>query len=63
MKASTNTHDTAVIERAMADFFRHARQAKRQCTRIRANMEYRRKLEDKLEQRRLARDIAEWEAI
>jgi hypothetical protein len=63
MNASTNTHDTAVIERAMNDFFRHAHQARRQCTRIRANMEYRRKLEVIAEQRRLAREIAEWEAI
>jgi hypothetical protein len=55
------TRKVDVIEHAMAAFLLHAVNAKSKNTKIRANMECRRKLEIKWEERRLAREILEFD--
>lgn len=54
-------YESEVIEQAMAAFLLHAVNAKSRSSKIKANMECRRKLEIKWEERRLAREISEFD--
>ena len=54
-------HDAEVIDQAMAAFLLDAVSAKSKHTKIKTNMECRRKLEVKWEEKRLAREISEFE--
>jgi hypothetical protein len=54
-------HDSDVIGNAMAAFLLHADSAKNKHGKIKTNMECRRKLEIKWEERRLAREISEFD--
>ena len=55
------THDTEVIDQAMAAFLLDSVNAKSKHKKIKTNMECRRKLEIKWEQRRLEREISEFD--
>ena len=61
MNQQLHVHESDVIEQAMAAFLLHAVSAKSKNTKIRANMECRRKLEIKWEERRLARETSEFD--
>ncbi len=54
-------YESEVIEQAMAAFLLNAVSAKNKSSRIRANMECRRRLEIKWEELRLAREISEFD--
>lgn len=54
-------HEAEVIDQAMAAFLRDAVNAKGKHKKIKTNMECRRKLEIKWEEKRLARDISEFD--
>ena len=61
MNQALQHYESDVIEQAMAAFLLHAVNAKSKSSKIRANMECRRKLEIKWEERRLAREISEFD--
>jgi hypothetical protein len=61
MNEQVQHHDTHVIEQAMAAFLLDAVNAKGKSSRIKANMECRRKLEIKWEEKRLARETSEFD--
>ncbi len=61
MNQAVQLHEAEVIDHAMAAFLRDAIQAKGKHKKIKANMECRRKLEIKWEEKRLARDISEFD--
>ena len=63
MYHSPHLQDTDVIEHAMAAFLLDAGNAKTKHSKIKVNMECRRKLEIKNEQRRLAREISEFDFV
>ena len=54
-------HDADVIEQAMAAFLLDSATAKSKHKRVKANMECRRKLEIKWEQKRLEKEISEFD--
>ncbi len=54
-------HESDVIEQAMTAFLMDAANAKSKNSKIKANMECRRKLEIKWEERRLEREISEFD--
>jgi len=61
MNPSMQNYESDVIEQAMAAFLLHAVNAKSKNSKIKANMECRRKLEIRWEERRLAREISEFD--
>ena len=61
MNQPLQIHDTEVIDQAMTAFLLDGDTAKNKHTRIKANMECRRKLEIKWEEQRLAREISEFD--
>jgi len=61
MKNSMQHYESDVIEQAMAAFLRQALNAKSKNSRIKSNMECRRKLEIKWEERRLQRETSEFD--
>ncbi|MFO1388013.1 PA3496 family putative envelope integrity protein [Cellvibrio sp.] len=61
MKESMQHYESDVIEHAMAAFLRQALNAKSKNSRIKYNMECRRKLEIKMEEQRLQREISEFD--
>jgi hypothetical protein len=61
MNEQLQHHDSNVIEQAMSAFLMAAVSAKSKHTRIKANMECRRKLEIKWEEKRLARETSEFD--
>jgi len=61
MNQALHIHEADVLDQAMAAFLRHAVNAKGKHTKIKANMECRRKLEIKWEEKRLARETSEFD--
>lgn len=61
MSHALQNYEAEVIDQAMAAFLLHANNAKSKHTKIKINMECRRKLEVKWEERRLAREISEFD--
>jgi hypothetical protein len=61
MKNSMQHYESDVIEQAMAAFLRQALNAKSKHSRIKYNMECRRKLEIKWEEQRLQREISDFD--
>lgn len=61
MNQPIHMHDAEVIDQAMTAFLLDAINAKSKHTRIKVNMECRRKLEIKWEERRLEREISEFD--
>lgn len=61
MNHALQNHEAEVIDQAMAAFLRDAINAKGKHKKIKTNMECRRKLEVKWEQKRLAREILEFD--
>ena len=61
MNHHIQTHDAEVIDQAMAAFLLDSVSAKSKHKRIKANMECRRKLEIKWENKRLEREISEFD--
>jgi hypothetical protein len=61
MNQPLQMHDAEVIDQAMTAFLLDAVDAKSKHTKIKVNMECRRKLEIKWEQRRLEREISEFD--
>jgi len=61
MNLALPQHESDVIEQAMSAFLLDAANAKTKHSKIKANMECRRKLEIKWEERRLAREISEFD--
>ncbi|GGY68346.1 hypothetical protein GCM10011613_10700 [Cellvibrio zantedeschiae] len=61
MNPSMQNYESDVIEQAMAAFLLQAVNAKSKSSKIKANMECRRKLEIKWEERRLKREISEFD--
>jgi len=61
MSHALQNHEAEVIDQAMAAFLRDAINAKGKHKKIKTNMECRRKLEVKWEQKRLAREILEFD--
>ncbi len=61
MNQALQIHEAEVIDQAMAAFLRDAVNAKGKHKKIKTNMECRRKLEIKWEEKRLARDISEFD--
>lgn len=61
MSQALHVHEAEVIDQAMAAFLRDAVNAKGKHKKIKTNMECRRKLEIKWEEKRLARDISEFD--
>ncbi len=61
MNHALQMHESNVIDQAMAAFLRDAVQAKGKHKKIKTNMECRRKLEIKWEEKRLAREISEFD--
>lgn len=61
MNHTVENYESEVIEQAMAAFLLHAVNAKSKSSKIKTNMECRRKLEIKWEERRLAREISEFD--
>ncbi len=61
MNQPTPIHDAEVIDQAMAAFLLDAIDAKSKHKKIKVNMECRRKLEIKSEQRKLERELLEYD--
>jgi hypothetical protein len=61
MNQSQQNYEADIIDQAMAAFLLDAVNAKSKHTKIKVNMECRRKLEIKGEERRLAREISEFD--
>ena len=61
MTTQAQFHDLDVIHQAMANYLINAAEAKKKRKQIKASMEYRRKLEIKWEERRLAMEILEFD--
>lgn len=61
MNQPIQIHDAEVIDQAMAAFLLDAVSAKSKNTKIKTNMECRRKLEIKWEKQRLEREISEFD--
>ena len=61
MNQALQIRDTEVIDQAMAAFLRDAVSAKGKQIKIKNNMECRRKLEVKWEEKRLARETSEFD--
>lgn len=61
MKQSVHTHENARLDQAMAMYLLDAIATKSKHKKVKANMECRRKLEIKWEERRLKRDISEYD--
>lgn len=61
MNQPLQNYESEFIEQAMAAFLLHAVNAKSKNSKVRVNMECRRKLEIKWEERRLAREISEFD--
>jgi len=61
MKTSVQHRDADVIDHAMAIYLLDAMDTKRKHKKIKVNMECRRKLEIKWEERRLQRDTSEFD--
>lgn len=61
MNPSQQNYESDMIDQAMAAFLLQAVSAKTKHTKIKTNMECRRKLEIKWEERRLAREISEFD--
>ena len=61
MNRAVQLHDADVIDHAMAAYLLDAVAAKSKNNKVRANMECRRKLEIKWEERRLQRAISEFD--
>lgn len=61
MNQALQLRDADVIDHAMAAFLRDAIHAKGKQKKIKTNMECRRKLEIKREEKRLAREISEFD--
>ena len=61
MNQPIQIHESDVIDQAMAAFLLDAVEAKTKNKRIKINMECRRKLEIKWEQKRLEREIADFD--
>jgi hypothetical protein len=61
MNQALQIRDTEVIDQAMAAFLRDAINAKGKHKKIKNNMECRRKLEIKWEEKRLARETSEFD--
>jgi hypothetical protein len=61
MSQALHVHEAEIIDQAMAAFLRDAVNAKGKHKKIKTNMECRRKLEIKWEEKRLARDISEFD--
>ena len=55
------THDAEIIDQAMAAFLLDSASAKSKHKKVKANMDCRRKLEIKWEQKRLEREISEFD--
>ena len=61
MNQALQIHEAEVIDQAMAAFLRDAINAKGKHKKIKTNMECRRKLEIKWEEKRLARETSEFD--
>ena len=61
MNSLMQTQDAKIIEQAMAAFLLDSASAKNKHKKIKINMECRRKLEMKLEQQKLEREISEFD--
>lgn len=61
MNQPLQLHDAEVIDQAMAAFLLDAVDARSKNSKVKMNMECRRKLEIKWEQRRLEREISEFD--
>ncbi len=61
MNQALQIHEAEVIDQAMAAFLRDAVNAKGKHKKIKTNMECRRKLEIKWEEKRLARETSEFD--
>lgn len=61
MKTSQQSESSGVLEQAMAAFMRQAINAKQKNSKIKQNMACRRRLEIKWEERRLEREISEFD--
>jgi hypothetical protein len=61
MNQPLQLHDAEVIDQAMAAFLLDAIDARSKSSKVKMNMECRRKLEAKWEQRRLEREISEFD--
>jgi hypothetical protein len=61
MNQALQIHESNIIDQAMAAFLRDAVNAKGKHKKIKTNMECRRKLEIKWEEKRLAREISEFD--
>lgn len=61
MNHSLQTYEADIMDQAMAAFLLQATSAKSKHTKIKTNMECRRKLEIKWEERRLAKEISEFD--
>jgi len=61
MNQPMQLHDSDVIDQAMANYLLNAIDAKSKHKKVKANMECRRKLEIKWEERKLQREILEYD--
>jgi hypothetical protein len=61
MQIQTQFHDAEIMDQAMNAFLMNAVVAKNKTKKMRLNMECRRKLEIKWEERRLQREISEFD--
>ncbi|RYY74715.1 MAG: hypothetical protein EOO52_10275 [Gammaproteobacteria bacterium] len=61
MNQHIQIHDAEIIDQAMAAFLLDSVSAKNKHKKVKANMECRRKLEIKWEQKRLEREISEFD--
>lgn len=61
MNQLTQVHDAEIIDQAMAAFLLDSATAKSKHKKIKANMDCRRKLEIKWEEKRLEREISEFD--
>lgn len=61
MEQNLIANDSFLIENALTDFIHSAAAANKKAQKIRQNMEYRRKLELRMEEARLQRETCEFE--
>lgn len=61
MKNAPEHHEAEIIEQAMTVFMRQALSAKNKHSRIKSNMEARRRLEIKREEQRLQRELSDYD--
>lgn len=61
MEQNLIANDSFLIENALTEFIHSAAAANKKAQKIRQNMEYRRKLELRMEELRLRREICEFE--